>query len=87
MTARELEPILAPTYGCIVYQEQVMQIVRDLPGTVMGEVTRCRAMSKKKQMSWRKKRIISSMAMKKLAWKAALSEESRKKWQLKYLMI
>lgn len=26
----QLEPILAPTYGCIVYQEQVMQIVRDL---------------------------------------------------------
>ena len=28
----QLEPILAPTYGCIVYQEQVMQIVRDLHG-------------------------------------------------------
>ena len=28
----QLEPILAPTYGCIVYQEQVMQIVRDLGG-------------------------------------------------------
>ena len=28
----ELEPILEPTYGCIVYQEQVMQIVRDLGG-------------------------------------------------------
>ena len=30
----QLEPILAPTYGCIVYQEQVMQIVRDLPGHI-----------------------------------------------------
>ena len=29
----QLEPILEPTYGCIVYQEQVMQIVRDLAGT------------------------------------------------------
>ena len=28
----QLEPILAPTYGCIVYQEQVMQIVRSLAG-------------------------------------------------------
>ena len=28
----ELEPILSPTYGCIVYQEQVMQIVRELAG-------------------------------------------------------
>lgn len=85
---KELEPILAPTYGCIVYQEQVMQIVRDLAGYSYGRSDQVRrAMSKKKQMSWRKKRIISSMAMKKLAWKAALSEESRKKWQLKYLMI
>ena len=45
----ELEPILAPTYGCIVYQEQVMQIVRDLGGYTMGrsDLVR-RAMSKKK---------------------------------------
>lgn len=46
----ELEPILAPTYGCIVYQEQVMQIVRDLAGYSMGEADNIRrAMSKKKQ--------------------------------------
>ena len=32
----QLEPILAPTYGCIVYQEQVMQIVRDLAGYTTG---------------------------------------------------
>ncbi len=46
----ELEPILAPTYGCIVYQEQVMQIVRDLGGYTLGrsDLVR-RAMSKKKQ--------------------------------------
>lgn len=45
----ELEPILKPTYGCIVYQEQVMQIVRDLAGYSMGrsDLVR-RAMSKKK---------------------------------------
>ena len=45
----QLEPILAPTYGCIVYQEQVMQIVRDLAGYSMGrsDLVR-RAMSKKK---------------------------------------
>ena len=46
----ELEPILAPTYGCIVYQEQVMQIVRDLGGFSLGESDNVRrAMSKKKQ--------------------------------------
>lgn len=45
----QLEPILAPTYGCIVYQEQVMQIVRDLAGYTMGrsDLVR-RAMAKKK---------------------------------------
>ena len=44
----QLEPILSPTYGCIVYQEQVMQIVRDLAGYTMGrsDLVR-RAMSKK----------------------------------------
>ena len=46
----ELEHILAPTYGCIVYQEQVMQIVQDLGGYTLGrsDLVR-RAMSKKKQ--------------------------------------
>ena len=45
----ELEEILAPTYGCIVYQEQVMQIVMKLAGYTMGrsDLVR-RAMSKKK---------------------------------------
>ncbi|MDD3172253.1 MAG: DNA polymerase III subunit alpha [Herbinix sp.] len=46
----QLEPILSPTYGCIVYQEQVMQIVRDLAGYSFGrsDLVR-RAMSKKKE--------------------------------------
>ncbi len=44
-----LEPILKATYGCIVYQEQVMQIVRELAGYSLGrsDLVR-RAMSKKK---------------------------------------
>ena len=46
----ELEPILSATYGCIVYQEQVMQIVRDLAGYTMGDSDNIRrAMSKKKR--------------------------------------
>ena len=46
----QLEPILAPTYGCIVYQEQVMQIVQQLAGYTMGQADNIRrAMSKKKQ--------------------------------------
>ena len=45
----QLEKILKPTYGCIVYQEQVMQIVRELAGYTLGrsDLVR-RAMSKKK---------------------------------------
>ena len=45
----QLEPILATTYGCIVYQEQVMEIVRSLAGYSYGrsDLVR-RAMSKKK---------------------------------------
>ncbi|MCR5595336.1 MAG: DNA polymerase III subunit alpha [Lachnospiraceae bacterium] len=46
----ELEPILKATYGCIVYQEQVMQIVRSLAGYTMSDSDNIRrAMSKKKQ--------------------------------------
>ena len=46
----ELESILEPTYGCIVYQEQVMQIVQKLAGYTMGQADNIRrAMSKKKQ--------------------------------------
>ena len=45
----QLEPILRPTYGCIVYQEQVMQIVRDLAGFTLGRSDLLRrAMGKKK---------------------------------------
>ena len=46
---KSLEPILSVTYGCLVYQEQVMQIVRDLGGYSYGrsDLVR-RAMSKKK---------------------------------------
>lgn len=45
----KLIPILEPTYGCIVYQEQVMQIVRELAGYTMGRSDEVRrAMSKKK---------------------------------------
>ena len=46
----ELKSILEPTYGCIVYQEQVMQIVQKLAGYTMGQADNIRrAMSKKKQ--------------------------------------
>ena len=53
----QMEEILEPTYGCIVYQEQVMQIVRELAGYTMGrsDLVR-RAMSKKKASVMEKER-------------------------------
>ncbi len=53
----ELKPILEPTYGCIVYQEQVMQIVQKLAGYTLGrsDLVR-RAMSKKKASVMEKER-------------------------------
>lgn len=55
----QLEPILAPTYGCIVYQEQVMQIVRDLAGYTLGRSDLLRrAMSKKKGDVMQKERQV-----------------------------
>ncbi|MDD7739761.1 MAG: DNA polymerase III subunit alpha [Lachnospiraceae bacterium] len=52
-----LEPILSPTYGCIVYQEQVMQIVQSLAGYSLGRADLVRrAMSKKKASVMEKER-------------------------------
>lgn len=53
----ELIPILKSTYGCIVYQEQVMQIVRDLAGYSYGQSDLLRrAMSKKKDSVMKEER-------------------------------
>ena len=53
-----LEPILNVTYGCMIYQEQVMQIVRDLAGYTMGQSDLVRrAMAKKKHEVMQKERV------------------------------
>ncbi|MHB1315903.1 MAG: DNA polymerase III subunit alpha [Christensenellales bacterium] len=56
---KKLKPILEVTYGCLVYQEQVMQVVRDLAGYSLGrsDLVR-RAMSKKKHDVMEKERNI-----------------------------
>ncbi len=63
-THKSLEKILEPTYGCIVYQEQVMQIVRELAGYSLGrsDLVR-RAMSKKKTdvMAQERKNFIEGL--------------------------
>ncbi|MBQ2780223.1 MAG: DNA polymerase III subunit alpha [Clostridia bacterium] len=54
-----LKPILEVTYGCIVYQEQVMQIFRELAGYSLGRADLVRrAMSKKKHDVMEKERAI-----------------------------
>ena len=54
---KELIPILKPTYGVIVYQEQVINIVRVLAGYSMGQADEVRrAMSKKKESILQKQR-------------------------------
>ena len=54
---KELRPILESTYGCIVYQEQVMQIVQSLAGYSLGRADLVRrAMSKKKHAVMQKER-------------------------------
>ena len=54
----KLRPILSTTYGCMVYQEQVMQIVRDLAGYSYGRSDLIRrAMSKKKHDVMEKERV------------------------------
>lgn len=58
-THPKLEPILNVTYGCMVYQEQVMQIVRDLAGYSLGRADLVRrAMGKKKLDVMAKEREI-----------------------------
>ncbi len=53
----QLKPILENTHGCIVYQEQVMQIVQSLAGYTLGRSDLLRrAMSKKKQAVMEKER-------------------------------
>ena len=76
----QLESILGPTYGCIVYQEQVMQIVRDLAGYTMGrsDLVR-RAMSKKKAAVMEKERKNFVYGNEEEGVRAVLTMESARK--------
>ena len=62
----QLESILGPTYGCIVYQEQVMQIVRDLAGYTMDEAIWCAVPCQRKRLLlWKRSVRILSTEMRK----------------------
>ena len=53
-----LEPILGVTYGCMIYQEQVMQVFQSLAGYSLGKADMVRrAMSKKKMKELEKERV------------------------------
>ena len=53
-----LEPILKVTYGCMIYQEQVMQVFQSLAGYSLGKADMVRrAMSKKKMKELEKERV------------------------------
>ena len=54
-----LEPILKSTYGCIVYQEQVMRIVQDLAGYTLGQADNVRRMMGKKKVAEMEKEEIT----------------------------
>ena len=83
----QLEPILEPTYGCIVYQEQVMQIVRDLAGYTLGrsDLVR-RAMAKKKAAVMAKRGKTLCTAMRRKVFQAVSQTESASRWQIKSMM-
>ena len=74
----QLESILKPTYGCIVYQEQVMQIVRNLAGYTLG---------RKKPQSWRKSARTLFMVMKKRGFRDVLQTGFPSRRQTRYMMI
>ena len=83
----QLEPILSPTYGCIVYQEQVMQIVRDLAGYSYGrsDLVR-RAMSKKKEAVMLKERKSFVYGNEEEGVPGCIKTASRKQWQIIFMM-
>ena len=84
----QLEPILEPTYGCIVYQEQVMQIVRDLGGLYLG-TKRSGATRHVKEESGshgRRNARTLSMAIQKRMFRAVSQMELTKRPQTKFMM-
>lgn len=86
----QLEHILDVTNGCIVYQEQVMQICRELAGFSYGQADLVRrAMSKKSTMSWKRSASISCTATPSRGTSAPVVWQtgSPKQWPMPFLTI
>ena len=72
-----LQPVLQPTYGIILYQEQVMQIAQVLAGYSLGGADLLRrAMGKKKPEEMAKQKAFF--------WKGALKNDIKKNWPKRY---
>lgn len=78
-----LEKSLKDTYGCMVYQEQVMEIVRDMAGYSLARSDDVRrTMSKRKWRPWSGNGKSLSMAA--TAWTAPSNGASAKRWRRKF---
>lgn len=76
LSDRSLEPILGPTYGILVYQEQVMQLASAMAGFTLGEADLLRrAMSKKKPGTMEKMRAQFIEGAKERGYSAAVAEQ------------
>ena len=83
----QLEPILKPTYGCIVYQEQVMQIVRNLAGYTLGRSDWCAVQCpKRRPLSWKRSARTLFTEMKQREFQAVLQMELMRQRQIKSMM-
>ena len=85
----QLEPILSITYGCIVYQEQVIQIFQQLAGYSLGQADMLRrAMSKKKvkDIERERRRFCTAIprAISPAAWQTASTRRPRRKFTRKF---
>ena len=84
----QLEPILKATYGCIVYQEQVMQIVRSLGAIPLEEAIFCEELCRKrKPPSWKKNGRISSTEMRKRVSQAVSAMALMRESPIKFMTI
>ncbi|MFR3322179.1 MAG: hypothetical protein ACLTSZ_14945 [Lachnospiraceae bacterium] len=85
----QLQPILEPTYGCIVYQEQVMQIVRALGGYTLGrsDLRAPRHVKEESGQSWRRSARTLFTETEKRACRAVSPTESTKRRPTRFTMI
>ena len=84
----QLEPILKPTYGCIVYQERLCRLCGILPDILWEEAILCAVpCQRKRHLSWKKSVRTLFTEMRRKVFLAVLQTEFRKKQQIRFMMI